>query len=201
MAGPTETQLKQWVTDLEAELSALELQIAPLLDRRNQVERQMHAIQMAMPQNGDSGTTSPPSQPVIAPSTHRHGGPRPRFTPVSAYWKPMLEALADLGGSAERDVVVQLVGKKLSGTLTDADKQMLPSGGQIRWENRIAFQRENMKRQGLIRADSPRGIWEITEEGRRWLKDAPEDRKLAKLLGLTTEQATALRAQAAETNS
>jgi hypothetical protein len=178
----------------------------------------MHAIQMAILKNANSGPTSPPSQPVGAPSPQQPRGPRPRFTPVITYWKPTLEALADLGGSAERDAVVQLVGKKLSGIFTEADKQILPSGGQIRWENRVAFQRENMKRQGLIRGDSPRGIWEITEEGRRWLKEASErpsdsfgpspnrygnlqhnggsrqydDEEVAKLLKLTPEQTKAL---------
>ena len=227
MAGPSETQLKEWVTDLESELSALESQITPLLERRDQLKRQMQAIQMAILKNANSEPTSPPSQRVVAPSPQQPRGPRPRFTPVITYWKPTLEALADLGGSAKRDIVVQLVGEKLSGILTEVDKQMLPSGGQIRWENRVAFQRENMKRQGLIRGDSPRGIWEITEEGRRWLKDASErssdsiaptpnrngtfedsggsrrseDEKLAKLLGLTIEQAKALRARAAEIKS
>jgi hypothetical protein len=53
---------------------------------------------------------------------------------------------------------------------------MLPSGVEVRWKNRVAWQRENMKRLGLLRGDSPQGIWEVTETGRQWLADASSQR-------------------------
>jgi hypothetical protein len=45
--------------------------------------------------------------------------------------------------------------------------------GEVRWQNRARFARLRMKEQGLISSDSPRGIWEITAEGRRHLDQRP----------------------------
>ena len=220
MPGPTKVQLEEWIVDLQNELSEVESEIAPLLERRDQLRRQINAIGLALPRNIDSRSSAQSTQANDVSPPQQPRDPRPRFTPVHAYWRPTLEALVELGGSAERDSVIRHVGERLNGILTEADKQMLPSGGQIRWENRVAFQRENMKRQGLIRGDSPRGIWEITEEGRNWLKDASErpsdsfgpgpnrngslqhnggsrqydDEEVARLLKLTPEQTKALRA-------
>ncbi len=83
----------------------------------------------------------------------------------------MLQALVEFGGTARRDAVVELVGKKMQGVLTPDDHELLPSGIEVRWKNRVAWQRENMKRRGLIRGNSPQGVWEITEAGRQELLD------------------------------
>jgi hypothetical protein len=91
------------------------------------------------------------------------------FTPVEAYWHPILETLIELGGRGSREQVIERVGEKLDSTLTAADWEILPSGLDVRWKNRVAWQRLNMVKRGFLRADSPRGIWEITEGGRNWV--------------------------------
>ena len=91
------------------------------------------------------------------------------YTPANVYWSAILSSIIELGGSARGDEVVGRVGKKLENVLTTADREMIPSGVQVRWQNRIQWQRFNMVRQGLLRNDSPWGICEITEEGRRWI--------------------------------
>jgi restriction endonuclease Mrr len=55
--------------------------------------------------------------------------------------------------------------------LTPADYGKLPKSGWIRWQNRVAWQASNMRAQGLIKNNSPRGIWEIADAGRKWLDD------------------------------
>lgn len=45
------------------------------------------------------------------------------------YEIPLLEALMDAGGSAASRDVVEAVGKKLAGRLTDVDREALKSGG------------------------------------------------------------------------
>jgi restriction system protein len=35
----------------------------------------------------------------------------------------------------------------------------------IRWKNRVMWRRYVLVKQGLLKADSPRGIWELTKEG------------------------------------
>jgi restriction system protein len=39
-----------------------------------------------------------------------------------------------------------------------------------RWRNTAQWARNSLREEGLIRDDSPRGIWEITDKGRQWLK-------------------------------
>ncbi len=99
-----------------------------------------------------------------------HGG---EFTPVFAYWRPILEVLVEMGGAGKRHDVVGAVGKKMKNILKPADYGKLPKSGWIRWRNRVAWQASNMRQpeQSLIKNDSPRGIWEITDAGRKWLDD------------------------------
>jgi restriction system protein len=82
------------------------------------------------------------------------------------YEFPLLEALADAGGEAPSREVTEAVGRKLAGRLTDLDREQLKSGG-IRWENRIQFVRLKMIERGLMLKDTPRGIWALSDEGRR----------------------------------
>ena len=73
---------------------------------------------------------------------------------------------------SRRRRVVDTVGEKMKGILTKADYGKLQSG-YTRWRNRVAWQASNMRRDGYIRNDSPRGVWEITDAGRKWL-DKPQ---------------------------
>jgi hypothetical protein len=93
------------------------------------------------------------------------------FTPVHAYWKPILQVLVDMGGRSKRGRVIDAVGERMKGILTAADYGKLPKSGWTRWRNRVAWQASNMRQQGLIKNDSPRGIWEIAGAGRKWLDD------------------------------
>jgi hypothetical protein len=96
------------------------------------------------------------------------------FTPVKAYWRPILEVLIELGGRGRRLEVIELVGQKMKGILTKADYRPLPNSPHktVRWVNRVAWQTSNMRAEGLI-DKGRRGIWEITDAGRKWLNDNP----------------------------
>jgi len=93
------------------------------------------------------------------------------FTPVQAYWKPILRALIEMGGRGRREKVMDIVGQKMSGVLTPADYGTLSDSNVIRWRNRVAWQASNMRARGFIKKGSVRGLWEITDEGRKWLDD------------------------------
>jgi restriction system protein len=163
--GPSDRQLEQWRDDLALEIAEIAAQIHPLETRMKELQRRLQAVSLALPQNGKIPSTTPPIP------ARQSIGSRAKFTPVRTYWKPTLQALVEMGGAAPSHEVVKTVGEKLEFVLTEADREILPSGVDVRWKNRVAFQRENMKRQGLLRSDSPRGIWEITETGRKWLDD------------------------------
>ena len=91
------------------------------------------------------------------------------FTPVKHYWRPILQSLVAMGGRGRREKVIESVGQKMTGILTAADYQMLEDSPVIRWRNRVAWQASNMRAQGFIKKGSLRGLWEITDEGRKWL--------------------------------
>jgi restriction system protein len=55
----------------------------------------------------------------------------------------------------------------MKGTLTEADyKPLKTDRGQPRWRNAARWERNSMVEEGLLKSDSPWGIWEITEAGR-----------------------------------
>jgi hypothetical protein len=57
--------------------------------------------------------------------------------------------------------------------MSDHDYQPLPSDPDIiRWRKTGQWCRNTMVRQGLLKRDSPRGIWEISEEGKRLFRRA-----------------------------
>jgi hypothetical protein len=162
------------------ELSSIDDQLKSLTERKAKLTGLLAALSAVLPPKDDSGPKAAAAAPApeprgVTPSAvtteteASHG--QKKFTPVEAYWRPMLEALVERGGRAHRDEVVELVGKKMEGQLTPDDKKLLPSGIDVRWKNRVAWQRENMKRRGLVRSDSPQGIWEITDTGREWLQE------------------------------
>ena len=92
------------------------------------------------------------------------------LTPQSEFTLPLLETLVQAGGSLRVSEAIRRIGEKLGGQLTPADRQSIKSG-QIRWQNRAQWQRLRLLRQGYLASDSPRGVWEITENGRRLYQD------------------------------
>jgi alkyl hydroperoxide reductase subunit AhpF len=98
--------------------------------------------------------------------------PRGLRTPEHAFRRPILEALVEMGGRAPVDKVLELVEIKMKGVLNDYDYQPLPSTPRhVRWKNAAQWERVTMVKDGLLKKDSPYGIWEITEAGRKWLEE------------------------------
>jgi len=93
-----------------------------------------------------------------------------RITPREAYVVPILVALDEKGGKGDSAQVVRRVGELLADRLTDHDRGLLKTGG-IRWQNYARWARQSMKEQGLLRSDSPVGIWEMTDKGRAYLRE------------------------------
>jgi restriction system protein len=117
-------------------------------------------------------TTSRRAQLKIARRKRSQRLNRSLRTSEDAFSKPILEALVELGGSAPINDVLERVEKKMSSILNEYDRQRLPSGRRsVRWKNTAQWCRSGLVRGGLMKADSPHGIWEISEDGRRWMKN------------------------------
>ncbi len=97
--------------------------------------------------------------------------PRGQKLPQSAYYRPILESLYELGGKGRVDDVLTLVGQKVDAILGEVDKQPLSTGG-IRWRNTAQWARYDLVNQGLLRKDSQRGVWELTNAGLRAVERA-----------------------------
>lgn len=84
--------------------------------------------------------------------------------PMSAFRPFILKALAELGGQAREGEVLARVEKMVGPYLQDLDREELPTG-DYRWRKKARWERFKMKGEGLLRADSQRSIWELTEKG------------------------------------
>ena len=83
---------------------------------------------------------------------------------------PILEILREAGGAAPASDVIDALGDRMRTILTQRDYESL-SMGEVRWRNRARFARLRMTEQGLLSAASSRGIWELTDIGRKHLED------------------------------
>jgi hypothetical protein len=158
-------------------LDKLKEQAEPFVDTPNTVLRRI--LGLAPPTESAEIEDGPAA---VQPSRHRRAtksttatrarlrqSRRPRAKPGTIlsdaeYEIPILEILRDNGGRAPTREVIDALGERLNGRLTDADQDRL-SSGEIRWRNRAQFVRLNLIERGDMAQGSPRGVWEISEQG------------------------------------
>ncbi len=106
-------------------------------------------------------------------STHTKGrlprAPKGVLLAEPEYELPILRTLVELGSRAPTSELLTALEGKLDGMLKPLDRERLASG-DIRWKNRAQFVRLKLVRGGDMVKDSPRGIWEISDQGRRRVK-------------------------------
>jgi hypothetical protein len=95
---------------------------------------------------------------------------RGQKTPGEAFVIPILQALEEMGGNGRVPTVLDQVGQSMAGCLNEHDLAKLKSG-QVRWRNTAQWARLDMKKQGLLASNSPRGTWEVTDQGRAYLAE------------------------------
>jgi hypothetical protein len=91
--------------------------------------------------------------------------------PQGEYELPILEALDELGGSAPMSEVAQGVERRLKDRFNEFDLALMKDG-TVRWVNRMQFARLDLRNKGDLKKDSPRGIWELTDQGRHRLEES-----------------------------
>jgi hypothetical protein len=98
--------------------------------------------------------------------------PKGSRTPEDAFFLPILRALDALGGEAKVSKILDLVFAEMKPHLKPIDIQPVPSDRNTpRWRNTAQWARLNLVQQGLLRNDSPNGIWAISEKGRKYLAE------------------------------
>ncbi len=92
-------------------------------------------------------------------------------TRTEAYYVLILHVLSEMGGSGKVAEVLDRVGKKMKGVLKKPDYEPLVSSpDNLRWRNAAQWARNSMVNEGLLKKDSPRGVWEISNKGKQHLK-------------------------------
>lgn len=135
----------------------------------DQVKALEQAVDRLLPARADD---QPDGDEPVRPVRRRSR--RGLKTPEAAYLRPILEVLIDLGGSGEVNDVLDRVYARVKDQLNDQDHSVLPSDSLTpRWRNTAQWARNTLREQGLVRGDTPRGVWTITDHGRAWLEQQP----------------------------
>ena len=92
-------------------------------------------------------------------------------TPEEKFILPILEALIELGGEAHARDVLKLVHAKMKNILNSYDYEDLSSNNQKRWENTALWVKYRMVKEGLLDRSVQRGVWRITEKGRKFYQN------------------------------
>lgn len=77
--------------------------------------------------------------------------------------KYIIEALQTLGGRAKVADVVEEMGRQLNDNLLPGDLEWRDSTQEYAWQNNAKWERYRMTQDGILRSDSPRGYWELSE--------------------------------------
>ena len=78
--------------------------------------------------------------------------------------QPLMESIYEMGGSVRAGVLRPVLREHLSSRLTAVDLEPLASGEE-RWWSAIRWERHKLVEEGLLRSDSERGTWELSEKG------------------------------------
>lgn len=95
-------------------------------------------------------------------------------TPEPEFVIPILQALVQAGGRGRTSDIVDDVGQIMKGRLNEYDHKTL-GAGEIRWRNTAEWCRNTMANTTnppLLNPSAPHGWWEITEDGREYLKSS-----------------------------
>jgi hypothetical protein len=141
---------------------ALQALAVPLVDDVNSVLRRL----LGLGPSGVSPTTMAPGSSAARPSNRRPSSIRGETLADKEYEPALLKALSEAGGHAAASVVINRVGDLLTDQFLAADLETLQSG-ELRWRNRVQFARLRLVRSGHLKKQSPRGIWELTDFGRK----------------------------------
>jgi hypothetical protein len=155
---------------------AMKAEAEPLEDTPNTVLRRKFGL--AAPRAGDPPAEKPAPPSPLRPRAARQSSngkpirrtraPRGSLLPEEAYELPILRVLDERGGRAAASEAIEAVGALVDDKLTQLDRDELATGG-LRWQKRVQFTRLRLAERGLLQKDSPRGVWEITDDGRRAL--------------------------------
>ncbi|TCZ54589.1 winged helix-turn-helix domain-containing protein [Roseicella aquatilis] len=108
---------------------------------------------------------------AATPAAERPAAPaKPQQAPRSLghlrstdFTQPIQDCLREAGGRETVPRVRAWLERRMGHRFTDADREILPTAKEPRWWKNAAWERNRLARAGVIRDDSPRGIWELAD--------------------------------------
>ena len=104
------------------------------------------------------------SQNETPPRQRRSKNSNQPVTSQSVLRVYIIQALKELGGHARRSDILEQMREMLKDRLTPRDIETRSSGREIIWENNVAWERNAMVEEGILRGDSKFGYWELAEK-------------------------------------
>jgi hypothetical protein len=136
----------------------------PLVDTPSSVIRRL------LEEKGVLQRPAPPPKPAMVKAVAGNE----EQTPQSVYEQHLLQVLLGKfdGRGSKKDVTLAVIERMMKRMLISAADLEFVSTGETKAENKLSWGRNLLKNRGLIRGDAPRGIWELTAEGRAAAKKA-----------------------------
>jgi type II secretory pathway pseudopilin PulG len=119
--------------------------------------------------SADTADVEQPTADVLPaePPPNASSGALPR----RVYYRPILQALVELGGRAALETVISMVGSAMAAQLGPEDYRPTAHTDEIRWRNSVRWARQDLVMRGLLLKHSAKRIWEISDLGRQWLAE------------------------------
>lgn len=107
--------------------------------------------------------------PPLVDDEHNAAGPTETTDehppiPQREYRPYILSILREAGGSLSVNQVLKEVECRMTSRFSDADYQPV-SKDEVKWRNAARWERNDMVKDGLIKKNGRRGVWELTEGG------------------------------------
>ena len=112
----------------------------------------------------DDTTDSAAAVSMDVPNTGPNRIQKGRTVQREAYISPILESLYERGGRASGSDVLETVEQKTRHLFSEVDYEVV-NGNVPRWRKGAQWTHQDLIKRGLLKRDSARGIWELTEQG------------------------------------
>ena len=163
----------------EGTMERLKKWAEPLVDTTESAfVKALNAAEKALDAEQDVANLKTPE--AVRPRDHGQANDKlaeKNFLPDKELRRPLLEVLYRMGGKARRGAVRPVLEKRIARRLRPGDYEPV-SNGDPRWWSAASWARNQLKDEGFLRNDSPRGLWELSEKGmsqaEAWLTKKPE---------------------------
>ena len=75
----------------------------------------------------------------------------------------IIDALRILGGAGTNKEVIDIIEERMKNKLLPGDYEKRARGTMV-WKNNVHWARNSLREEGILRSNSPRGKWELSEE-------------------------------------